>query len=177
MRARRRLIHVSLGDGSSFSTHFHQIQYFLRFYHRPLWHALDVYAFSGIFSDIELFFLISEQIADYFVVDLNVGRSHHESSILIFAPLNESEDIFDGSRNDAPIFVGHAVLEPFHRVGLSCSCLSVGEYGRVVAFESWADWQSCSIFVHLFLRGFVVVDVVEGVLMSIEISMVVDVRF
>lgn len=76
-------IHVGSGSGSGFGTDFHEFEDFLRFNDCPLWDAFDVDTFSGVFSDLKVFFLVPEEVANDFVVDLNVGSSDHESCLNI----------------------------------------------------------------------------------------------
>ena len=55
--------------------------------------------------------------------------------------------------------------------------MSVGENGGIVAFKRGANRQPGSIFIDFLLGCLVVIDMVEGVLVSGEIVAVIDVHF
>lgn len=82
MGSGRGLVHVGPGSGSGFGSDFHELQNLLRTYYSPLRHSLNVDPFSGIFSDLKAFLLISKQVADDFVVNLNVRSSDHKSRLI-----------------------------------------------------------------------------------------------
>jgi hypothetical protein len=84
--------------------------------------------------------LLVEQVADLFVVDLEVGHSHEV--LLLRIALDLRKDVLEGSRHDALVHI--VVRHTRNRERLSGAGLTVGKDRAVVALDDvLADGVSC----------------------------------
>ena len=80
--------------------------------------------------------VLGEKVTDLLVVDLEITCSDEELSLLRVA-LYSLEDVLEGTRHDS--FLNWVVFLTCHRMGLTGSCLAIGEDGSVVTFKHIFD--------------------------------------
>lgn len=92
---------------------------------------------------------------------MKITHSDHESWIFAWLHLNEFENFFHWSRNDASLWISNIVFESFHCMGFSGTCLSIGNYGGIVSLQYWNDALFGRIFINEFLGRILIVNVVK----------------
>ncbi len=78
-----------------------------------------------------LLVVVTEQISDLLVVDLEVGRVHEVLHVL--AGVDGLEDVLEGARDDSSL--RRRIGDALHRERLAAARLAVREHGPVVAFQ------------------------------------------
>ena len=77
-----------------------------------------------------VFRVFGKQIADFLVVDLEVGGTNEELSLLGVS-LNALKDVGEATRHDAHL--NRVSIDAGHGVRLACAGLTISENGAIVA--------------------------------------------
>lgn len=165
MRSGRKLIHICFSCGSVSSSHFNKFNNFFWFDDCPLGYTFNIDTFSTILSNLKISLFTSQQITNTFIVNLNVGSSHHKFSIFIFTTLDILKNIFNGSWYNPPFFIVQIILKSFHCISFSSSCLSVCKNGCIIAFQSRTNRKPGSSIINLRLFSIIIIDMIKGKLM------------
>ena len=156
-----QVVHLGWSCGSALGTLLHQWVNFIWRSDRPFTQAFDEDSLLPVFSDLELRPLDFKKIRDYLIIYLQVTDSHHKSCIHAWLHLNKFEYFFHASRNNSSLGISHLVLEPFHRVGFSCSCLTVCNYSWVVALKNWNNTVFGCVVIHKFLSWKWIINIIK----------------
>jgi hypothetical protein len=126
------LVHLCTRRHTPLIAPTHQLVDLGRSTHRPLGEVLNEYAPLAVLSDVQLRMIGTEEVADGFVVDLEIRCPHHERSLWITLGLDVREYCMQGAWNDADIGWARIERKPVHRVGLTRTGLSVRDDRGVV---------------------------------------------
>ena len=160
------IIHFSGGRRSGLLASNHQVVGLAWGTHGPLWQALNKDTPFGILSDLQTGALGLQQVTDGLVVDLEVTGSNHKGALLSLFRPNVSEYLFHRSRDNSSLFLLLTILESFHCKSLAGASLAISKDSRIVTWQDWADGRLGRLLVNVDLGRIIVVDPVEGELVS-----------
>ena len=177
MRSRRELIHICFSSGSGFGSHFDKFQNLFWSDNRPFRDSFHKDTPFWIFSDLEIVLLLAQQIADYFVIDLDIGCANHKLCVFILATLDILKYILYCPRDYSSLIIVQIVFKSFHCEGFTGSSLPICKDGGIIALKSRTNWQSGSGVINFCLFTLIIINLIEGELMFEIIDRIIDILF
>ena len=160
------IVHFSGGRWSGLLASNHQVVGLTGGAHGPLWQSFNKDTPFGILSDLQTGALSLQQVTDGLIVDLEVTGSNHKGALLSLFWPDVSEYLFHRSGDNSSLFLLLTILESFHCESLASASLTICKDSRIVTWKDRADSRLGRLLVNVNLGRIIVINPVEGELVS-----------
>lgn len=118
-----------------------------------------------------------QQITNNFIINLDVWSPDHKLGLFILTTLNIFEYVSNSSWNYSSLLIMQIMAKPLHCICLASTSLTVRKYSCIITLQCWADRQSSSGIINLFLTGFIVKNMVKSELVFEVVGWIVNISF